>query len=79
LESYTYGYAFSRELFEDWVWEEHFAAQPETERYVNYVVDRFNLRRSIRFGARVTSAEYEEGSGTWHVTAAAAPGSSPGS
>src|SRR5262245_31034948 len=31
-ESYTYGYLFSRELFDEWEWEEHFAAQPETER-----------------------------------------------
>ena len=33
---------------------EHFAEQPETERYLNHVVDRFDLRRHIRFGARVT-------------------------
>src|ERR1051325_4477931 len=35
-ESYTYGYLFSKELFEDWEWSEHFAAQPETERYLNH-------------------------------------------
>ena len=28
--------------------------QPETERYLNHVVDRFDLRRHIRFDARVT-------------------------
>jgi len=66
-ESYTYGYLFSRELFEEWEWSEHFAAQPETERYLNHVVDRFDLRRHIRFGARVTSAEFSESSGTWAV------------
>ena len=66
-ESYTYGYLFSKELFEDWEWQEHFAEQPETERYVNHVVDRFDLRRHIRFGTRVTSALYDEPSGTWNV------------
>ena len=25
-ESYTYGYLFSRELFDEWEWQEHFAA-----------------------------------------------------
>ena len=30
-ESDTYGYLFSRELFDEWQWTEHFAAQPETE------------------------------------------------
>jgi cation diffusion facilitator CzcD-associated flavoprotein CzcO len=69
-ESYTYGYLFSRELFEEWEWQEQFAPQQETERYLNHVVDRFDLRRHIRFGARVTSAEYEEQSGTWRVRTA---------
>src|SRR5438552_3708130 len=68
-ESYTYGYLFSRELFDEWEWQEHFAEQPETERYLNHVVDRFDLRRHIRFGANVTSAAYDEASGTWTVAA----------
>ena len=34
-ESWTYGYSFSKELLEDWNWDEHFAAQPQTERYLN--------------------------------------------
>ena len=69
-ESYTYGYLFSRELFDEWEWQEHFAHQPEIERYLNHVVDRFDLRRHIRFGAKVTSAVYDEPSGTWAVAAA---------
>ena len=67
-ESYTYGYLFSEELFDEWEWQEHFAPQPETERYLNHVVDRFDLRRDIRFDTRVTSAVYDEASGTWTVT-----------
>ncbi len=66
-ESYTYGYLFSRELFDEWEWDEHFAPQPETERYLNHVVDRFDLRRHIRFDAKVASATYDESSGTWVV------------
>jgi cation diffusion facilitator CzcD-associated flavoprotein CzcO len=66
-ESYTYAYLFSKELFEEWAWQEHFAAQPEIERYLNHVVDRFDLRRHMRFGARVTSAVFDESSGTWTV------------
>jgi len=66
-ESYTYGYLFSKELFDEWEWQEHFAEQPETERYLNHVVDRFDLRRHIRFGAKVTSAVYDEASGCWTV------------
>jgi cation diffusion facilitator CzcD-associated flavoprotein CzcO len=72
-ESYTYGYLFSKELFDEWVWREHFAEQPDTERYLNHVVDRFDLRRHIRFGAKVTSAVYDESSATWTVGGANAP------
>src|SRR5215471_13474270 len=67
-ESYTYGYLFSEELFDEWEWAEHFAPQPETERYLNHVVDRFDLRRHIRFDAPVTAAVWDEASGTWLVT-----------
>ena len=68
-ESYTYAYLFSQELFEEWEWQEHFAQQPEIERYLNHVVDRFDLRRHIRFDTMVTSAVYDESSGTWIVAA----------
>jgi cation diffusion facilitator CzcD-associated flavoprotein CzcO len=55
-ESYTYGYFFSEELFKEWEWSEHFAGQAENERYFNHVVDKFDLRRHIRFKTKVTSA-----------------------
>src|SRR5438045_9511642 len=55
-ESYTYGYLFSKELFDDWEWQEHFAAQPETERYLNHVVDRSALRRGRRVDAPIQTA-----------------------
>ena len=66
-ESYTYAYLFSKELFDEWEWKEQFAEQPETERYLNHVIDRFDLRRHIRFDCRVTSATYDEPTGTWTV------------
>ncbi len=66
-ESYTYAYLFSRELFEAWEWQEHFAPQPEIERYLNHVVDRFDLRRHMRFDAKVSAATYAESSATWTV------------
>src|SRR2546428_695699 len=67
-ESWTYGYSFSQELLEEWDWEEHFAAQPETERYLNYVADKFDLRRDIQFRSRVTAAHYQEDTRSWDVT-----------
>src|SRR3984885_9652099 len=67
-ESWTYGYSFSQELLDEWDWEEHFAGQPETERYLNYVTDKFNLRRDIQFKTVVTAAHYQENTRSWDVT-----------
>ena len=36
------------ELEQEWVWTEHFASQPEIERYLNHLADRYDLRRDIR-------------------------------
>ncbi|MGW6007922.1 flavin-containing monooxygenase [Streptomyces sp. NPDC055210] len=68
-ESYSYGYLFSKELWEEWEWSEQYAGQPEIERYFNYVVDRFDLRKDIVFNAKADSAVYDEPTGTWTVTA----------
>ena len=67
-ESWTYGYSFSQQLLEEWDWQEHFAAQPETERYLNYVADKFDLRRDIQFNSRVTAAHYREETRSWDIT-----------
>ena len=67
-ESYSYAYSFSQELLDEWDWSEHFAGQPEIERYLNYVADKFDLRRDIQFSSRVTSAHYVDGSEAWDVT-----------
>src|SRR5919109_1011958 len=66
-ESYTYGYSFSEELLQEWDWKEHYSGQPETERYLNYVADKFDLRRDIRFHARVASAVFDKGEDRWQV------------
>jgi cation diffusion facilitator CzcD-associated flavoprotein CzcO len=68
-ESYTYAYIFSKELFEEWGWSEHFSSQPEIEKYLNYVVDKFDLRPYLRLGSKVTSAVYDDCSATWTVQA----------
>src|SRR3982074_540605 len=59
-EIFSYGYSFSEELLEEWNWAERFAPQPETERYLNHVADKFDLRRDIHFNTRVAAAPYDE-------------------
>src|SRR3982075_1921118 len=67
-ESHTYGYSFSQELLEDWHWSERFAPQHETERYLNYVADKFDLRRDIQFNSRVAAAHYRDETRSWDLT-----------
>lgn len=66
-ESWTYGYSFSKDLLKEWDWGEHFAPQPETERYLNFVADKFDLRRHIQFDSRVASAHYREETRSWEI------------
>ncbi|MGF6311098.1 cation diffusion facilitator CzcD-associated flavoprotein CzcO [Bradyrhizobium sp. i1.8.4] len=67
-ESYSYGYSFSKELLQEWEWSEHFAGQPETLRYCNYVADKFDLRRDIQFESRVNAAIYQDDTRSWQIT-----------
>jgi cation diffusion facilitator CzcD-associated flavoprotein CzcO len=67
-ESWSYGYSFSPELLEEWSWQEHFAGQPETERYLNHVADKFDLRRDVQLNSRVAAAQYRDQTRSWDIT-----------
>ncbi|MGI5129903.1 flavin-containing monooxygenase [Pseudonocardia sp. CA-107938] len=67
IESVQYSYGFDEELQQDWSWPELFSPQADIEAYLNHVADRFDLRRSIRFGARVDSVVFDEAEHRWRV------------
>jgi len=66
-ESYTYGYSFSKELLDEWHWKERYSGQPENLRYLNYVADKFDLRKHMQFDCRVESAHFDEAAGLWRL------------
>ena len=66
-ESFTYGYSFSRELLDEWHWTEQFSPQPETLRYLNYVADKFALRKHMQFGRRVEAMVFDDNTDTWSL------------
>ena len=66
-ESYTYGYSFSQELLDEWHWKERFSSQPENLRYLNFVVDKFDLRHHMQFNSRVTAMSWDEEERIWHL------------
>ena len=67
-ESHSYCYSFSDELMREWEWSERYPGPPEILRYLNFVADRFDLKRDIRFNTRVTSAHYDAPENCWLVT-----------
>lgn len=66
-ESLQYSYQFSEELQQEWDWSERYATQPEIERYLNHVADRFGLRHDIELNARVERAHYDDAADRWVV------------
>ena len=66
-ESVSYGYSFSKEILDRWHWKERFSAQPENLRYLNFVVDTFDLRPHMEFNCRVSSAAFDEVENVWRV------------
>ena len=67
IESMAYSYSWSDELQQEWTWSERYATQAEILRYLNHVADRFDLRRHIEFGTRVTGATYSEAGDRWTI------------
>ncbi len=67
-ESHSYCYAFSQELIDEWEWSERYPGAAEIRRYLGFVADKFDLRRNIQFGTRVTGAKYLADQNLWQVT-----------
>ena len=67
-ESVTYGYSFSKEVLDEWHWTEQFSPQPETLKYLRYIVDKFDLRRHMQFGCRVKSMIFDDATDNWTLT-----------
>jgi cation diffusion facilitator CzcD-associated flavoprotein CzcO len=71
IESIEYSYSFSEEIQQEWEWTETMPAQPEIEAYLNFVADRLDLRRDIRFNTKVVAMTFEEQAAHWRVETAA--------
>jgi cation diffusion facilitator CzcD-associated flavoprotein CzcO len=67
VQSVEYSLSISRDVQDEWTWTELMAPQEELERYVNFVADRLDLRRHIKFDTKVTAATWDAQSSTWLV------------
>ena len=67
-ESETYGYSFSEDLLKEWDWTEHFSPREETEKYLQFVVNKFNLRPNMMFERRLEAAIWDPDISGWKLT-----------
>jgi cation diffusion facilitator CzcD-associated flavoprotein CzcO len=68
VESLAYSYSFSPVIDDEWTWTERYATQPEILRYMNFVCDRLDLRKDIRFNSRLVRAVFDEDRAIWTFT-----------
>ncbi|KAJ4344722.1 uncharacterized protein N0V89_012466 [Didymosphaeria variabile] len=55
-------------VLDEWNWSEHFAPQEETERYIQFICDKYELWKSMQFDTRVKSAHWQKDGGFWKLT-----------
>lgn len=64
-ESQSYAYGFSEELAQEWDWKHLYSMQPDTEKYLNLVADKFDLRKDIQLNTKVESLEWLANDHVW--------------
>lgn len=65
-ESWIYILNFSKEINQEWTWKERFPRQPEVLEYLNFVADKFDMKKDIQFNTRVTSAHWDDAKTLWN-------------
>ena len=54
-------------MLNEWHWKERFSGQPENLRYLNYVADKFDLRKYMQFNCKVVSTHFDEANDLWRL------------
>lgn len=67
-ESYAYRLSFDKEDLLTYPWPEHYVKQPEVLAYLEHVVKKYDLRKHMRFGTEMLSADWDDQSRKWQVT-----------
>lgn len=70
VDTWCYLYQYSREdLWRDWNWSEMFPDWSELRRYFQYVDQKLELSKDVRFNTRVAGAEFDGAKNQWVVRA----------
>ena len=66
-ESHAYSYYFSDELLKEWTWSERYPGHAEIREYINFVAQKFDLKKDILFNQKVTNANFSENENNWSL------------
>jgi cation diffusion facilitator CzcD-associated flavoprotein CzcO len=69
VPSHLYSFSFAPNPH----WSRTFSPQPEIWDYLEHCADRFDVRRSIRFGTEVRDALWDAEDRRWHLTTSGGP------
>jgi cyclohexanone monooxygenase len=63
IPSFSYQFSFEKSP----KWSRTYAPGDELRAYAEHCVDKYGLRRKIRFGTKVLDAEFDDEAGLWHI------------
>ena len=68
VDSHVPNYEFSfDELWKDWRWTEKFPGREELRAYFDYLDQKLDLKKDVRFNTRVTSAQFDADRNLWRI------------
>lgn len=67
VHSFVYRYSWDKEDLLTYPWENNYLTQPEVQAYLAHVVDKYNLRKHIRFNTRFLGGDFDEEGNFWRV------------
>ena len=66
-ESHAYTYFFSDEIFNEWEWSERYPGHAEIRKYLNFVSEKFDLKKDISFKSEVIKTSYKQNDNKWFL------------
>ncbi len=67
IPSIEYSFQFSSALEQEWNWSERYATQAEILKYLEFVADKFDLRKDILLSTRIESAKFDASKNRWSI------------
>ena len=65
--SHIYRYSWDQDDLLNYPFPEHYVKQPEILRYLNHVVDKYDLRKYFLFNTEMVSADFDESNNVWKL------------